>query len=98
MRKSKSRRGVAVLAAYLLAGAFLMQLGPCLSMAFNTGVTAFDVGTLLDENELFLGVFAPCGRPNVQIVDADGVPQGEVLYTGDDMIFDCGYQLVGPDD
>jgi hypothetical protein len=98
MRKSKSRRGVAVLAAYLLAGAFLMQLGACLSMALNTGAVAFDASTLLDENELFLGVFAPCGRPNVQMVDADGVPQGEVLYTGDDMIFDCGYELVGPDD
>ncbi|MBN2560615.1 MAG: hypothetical protein JXQ75_06770 [Phycisphaerae bacterium] len=88
MTRARRRGRVTVLASYLVAGALLLQLGGCLAVALNFGVTAFDFSQLLDENELFFGI-APCGRPNIQYVDADGNPVGNVLYTEDDLIWDC---------
>lgn len=97
MRRSKTRGRATVLASYLVVGAFLLQLGPCIGMALNMGVTAFDFSALLDENELLFGIFAPCGRPNVQYVDEEGTPTGGILYAEDDMIWDCPVTRIGPD-
>lgn len=98
MTRLRRRRHLVVLAAYLATGGFLLQLGPCISMALNTGVTAFDAGTLLDENGLFLGFLAPCGTPNFMFVDENGVPvDGIVFETGDDLIFDCPVTSITQD-
>jgi len=94
MKRSKRHGRVTILATYLVAGAFLMQLGPCIGMGLNAGVTAFDFSTLLDENERVLGLFAPCGRPNIQYLDADGSQTGVILYAEDDMIWDCPVTLI----
>ena len=90
MRSTKRRGRVTVLASYLVAGAMVLQLGGCLTMALQSGVTAFDFSWLLDENELFLGIFAPCGAPNYRYVDEDGNPIDNTVYnTEDDLIWDC---------
>ncbi len=93
MRIFSSRRRVTLLAAFVFAGAFMMQLGSCFSMLLNTSVAAYDAGTLLDEDGLLLGVFAPCGQPNVRYLDASGVP-GEVINSEDDLITDCPVTLI----
>jgi hypothetical protein len=59
-------------------------------MALNAGVTAFDTSTLLDENDLFLGIFAPCGVPDWMTVDENGIPvDGIVFGAEDDLLWDC---------
>ncbi len=88
MRKVRRDRTIKAVAALLLATTFVLPLGPCMTMALSTGVAAFDFGILLDENERFLGIFAPCGQPNIQYIDANGTP-GEILFTEDDLILDC---------
>jgi len=35
-----------------------------------------------------------CGRPNVLYVDENGIPENEILYTDDDLIYDCPYSEV----
>jgi hypothetical protein len=69
-----------------------------MSMALNTGVTAFDWGLLLDENQMMFGVLAPCGRPNVQPVDENGIPTEDLLFAEDDLIWDCPItEILDPD-
>ena len=94
MTNAKKRGRIAVLAAYLMAGAFLMQLGPCMVMGLSTGTAGFNFGSLLDQNGVFLGIFAMCGRPNIQYVDQNGVPDGGILYTEDDIIYDCPFTEI----
>jgi hypothetical protein len=77
------------LATYLTVGTYLSQLGGCFTIGANTAVASFPFSSLLDENELFLGVFAPCGTPNIVLVNEDGTSQGEVLNSEDDLIFFC---------
>ena len=77
------------LATYLTVGTYLTQLGGCFTIGANTAVASFPFSSLLDENELFLGVFAPCGTPNFVIVDENGNQTGEVFNTEDDLIFFC---------
>jgi hypothetical protein len=99
MTRLRRRRHLVVLAAYLATGSFLLQLGPCISMALNAGVSAFDTSTLLDENDLFLGTFAPCGTPAWMIVDENGNPTSEIFAWEDDLLFDCPvYAFVEPGD
>ncbi len=98
MRRVGNPRRVARLAAYLVTGAILLQFGGCIAMALNSGAAAFDAGILLDENELLFGVFAPCGRPNVQFVNVNGVPTEDVRYAEDDLIWDCPItEILDPD-
>ncbi len=95
MKCRNKRRRVSVLAGYILAGAFLLQLGPCISMLLPLGAAAFDVSALLDENGYLFGIFNLCGRTNIQYVDEDGVPtDGDILYTEDDLIWDCPVRQV----
>jgi hypothetical protein len=94
MRRVRNHRRMKAVAALLVATTFVLPLGPCLTMGLNTGVAAFNFGSLLDENQMFLGLFAPCGQPNVQYVDADGVPTGGVQFAEDDLIVDCPVRQV----
>ena len=98
MRKTRRRRTV-LLASYLLAGAFLMQLGPLCSIVASQGVATFDVSLLLGEDEsLFgMGMFYPCGEPNVVRVDQDGNIISDVLNTEDDFIYGCPITRVTVD-
>ena len=99
MTRAKKRGPLAVLAAYLVAGTFLLQFGSCIGMALNLGVTAFDTSTLLDENDAFFGTY-PCGTPAFMIVDQDGIPVDETVFgLEDDLIWDCPiYAFVTTDD
>jgi hypothetical protein len=87
----RRRRRSSVLAAYLICGAIVLQLGPMCSVVGNTGIAAFDFSMLLDENESLFGLFYPCGRPNTLRVDENGDPiaGAEIENTEDDMIYDC---------
>ena len=90
MTRVKKRGRLVVLASYLVTGALLLQLGGCLTMALQTGVTAFDFSRLLDDNDLIMGIFAPCGAQNYMYVDEDGNPIDGVVYgTEDDLLWDC---------
>ena len=82
------------LATYLTVGTYLTQLGGCLTIGANTAVASFPFSNFLDENELFLGVFAPCGTPNFVVVDENGTTQGEIFNTEDDLIFFCPVSVV----
>lgn len=73
------------LATYLTVGTYLTQLGGCFTIAANTAVAAFPLPNFLPE----FGVLALCGTPNIQIVDENGVPQGDVLNGEDDLVFFC---------
>lgn len=94
MRRVRKHRRIKAAAALLVATTFVLPLGPCLTMGLNYGVTSFNFGSLLDANEMFLGLFAPCGQPAIQYVDANGVPDGGVLFTEDDLIVDCPVRQV----
>jgi hypothetical protein len=85
---------VLCLATYLTVGTYLTQLGGCFAIGANTGLAAFPTSIFLDENELFLGVFAPCGTPNIVIVDENGTSQGEILNGEDDLIYFCPVTAV----
>ncbi len=86
---TKRQRRTATVAALLMTGAIVLQVGPACAMLGNLGLASFDFSTVLDENEQFLGLFSPCGRPDVLYVDEDGTPLSDVYYSDDNMIFDC---------
>lgn len=88
------RAKILCLATYLTVGTYLTQLGGCFTIGANTAVASFPFSNLLDENELFLGVFAPCGTPNFVIIDENGNQQGEIFNQGDDLIFFCPVGVV----
>jgi hypothetical protein len=89
------RRRTAKIAAYLLTGAFLLQLGgPACAMLGSTAIAGFDFGALMDNNGKLFGLFNVCGVPNYEYVDANNVPVSSVLNTGDDLIFDCPITFV----
>jgi hypothetical protein len=82
------------LATYLSMGGYLMQLGGCFTAGVNSALASFPFPSLLDSNQLFLGVFAPCGTPNIQVVDQSGAPSGPILNTQDDLVFFCPVTFV----
>lgn len=82
------------LATFLAMGTYMTQLGGCFTMAANNALAAFPVSSLLDENELLFGVFAPCGTPNYQLVDENGIPSGDIVNIQDDLIFFCPVDSV----
>ena len=88
------RAKILCLATYLAMGTYLTQLAGCFSIAANSAVASFPVPSLFDENELLFGVFAPCGTPNVVIVDEDGDVEGGILNTEDDLVFFCPVTAV----
>jgi hypothetical protein len=94
MRKVKNYRMAKAVAVVLVATAFVLPIGPCWEMGLNTGLAAFNFGSLLDSNQAFLGIFYPCGVADIQEVDANGVPVGAPQFTGDDLIFDCPVKQV----
>ena len=88
------RSKILCLATYLTVGTYLTQLGGCFTIGANTALASFPASIFLDENELFLGVFAPCGTPNFVIVDENGTQQGEIFNQADDLIFFCPVSVV----
>ncbi len=91
MKRMTRRRRTVLLATYLLAGSFILQLGPVCSLAATQGLTSFDVSLLLGEDEsLFgLGIWYPCGEPNIRQYDQNGIPVGDVINAEDDLIVGC---------
>lgn len=81
-------------AAFLSLGAVVLQTGGCLSIALNSGLAGFALSDFLDENERLFGIFAPCGTPNFQLIDENGIPQGTVENTDDDLIFFCPTDFI----
>lgn len=104
MRGIKTHRRVILLASYLAAGAMVLQLGSCLGMALTSGAAAFDVSSLLDENQMLFGVFAPCGRPNTLEYDRERYEEtgvfssiGDLMGAEDDLIQGCPFEWIpGP--
>ncbi len=96
----RRRRRSTVLAAYLICGAIVLQLGPMCSMLGNTGIAAFDFSIFLDENEMLFGLFNVCGVPNTLRVDEDGIPLtgATIQNSEDDFIFDCPVTLIVVED
>ncbi len=82
----KRWRRTALLAGYLSAGAFLMQLGTMCNSTMTAGGASG--GFLIDDNGAFLGLINVCGQENVIVIDEDGIP-GEVQFAEDDLMFGC---------
>ncbi len=89
-RKSKLMK----FATCLVTGAYLLQAGGCFTIAANSALAAFPLANFLDENQLLFGVFAPCGTPNVIVIDQNGQQQGEIFNSADDLIFFCPITVV----
>lgn len=92
MTRMIRRRKTVKLAAYLLAGAFILQLGPFCSMAASQGLLSFDKSLLLGDDESLLGtgLFFPCGVPNTVLVDQNGNLIDGIIYgSADDLIYGC---------
>lgn len=89
-RKSRVR----LLSASLLAGGFLLQFGNCAGVFLNFALGALDFCALTGTSDCTIGPFAPCGRPNVQVVDENGIPVGGVLNTEDDLLLDCPVTFI----
>ena len=87
----KRWRRTALLAAYLGAGAFLMQLGTMCNSTFTAG--AASSGFLIDDNGAFLGLINVCGQENVIIIDEYGIP-GELQFAEDDLMYGCPARRV----
>jgi hypothetical protein len=75
-----------VLAAYLVTGAIVLQLGPVCAMAANTGIVAFDFNTLVDANGKLFGIFQVC---NVTGVTNSNTVSGTTVTTGGNLLTDC---------
>lgn len=88
MDLKRRRRRTAVIAAFLMTGAIVLQVGPFCSLAANTGVAALDLGPLLYPNGSLFGVFNLCGNPDVVNVDATGATISTVGFA-DDLVFNC---------
>lgn len=89
----RKARTVCMLSA-LLAGGTLLQLGNCAGLLINFGLAAIDFCALTGTPNCTIGPFAPCGVPNIQIVDENGVPQGEVMNREDDLLLDCPVTFI----
>jgi len=89
----KRKKRVALLSAYLLSGAFLLQLGPCLQMGLAAGAASAPGVFLNDQGQAF-GIFNVCGVPNQIAVSPDGLIIGQVLNAGDDLVFGCPINQV----
>lgn len=78
------------LACCLSVGAYVMQAGGCFSIAANSLLAGFPTGQVATD----IGLWGLCGTPNVQVVDENGVAQGEILNTEDDLVFFCPVTIV----
>jgi len=104
MVRNRRRRRIGLIAGYLMTGAIILQLGPACIMAGGTAMGS-SIGTLIDANGRFLGLFNVCGQPNVVYVDAQGVPTDSdtteggatvvvVDFRGDDLMYGCPVTYV----
>ncbi|HPF37496.1 MAG TPA: hypothetical protein P5081_12375 [Phycisphaerae bacterium] len=92
---TRSTRRKIKLAGYLTAGAMLLQFGQAcavVSSVATAGVSSS--GFLIDNNGYFLGLFNVCGAENIQIVDENGIQQGDIVNSGDDLMFGCPARQV----
>jgi hypothetical protein len=85
MARKPRRRRTAILAAYLITGAIVLQLGPVCATAANTAIVAFDFGKLVDAQGYLFGVFQVCGGGQT---DAVTTPTGTISTNGN-LIWDC---------
>ena len=93
MRRRHKRMARA--ASYLVTGAIILQLGGFCTIFNTTATTTLGgSGFLIDDNGNFLGVFAVCGLENFIVIDEDGIPQGEVQDTEDDLLFGCPVRQI----
>ena len=97
-RLSTGRR-IVVLAA-LLGSGVCFQFGSCAAGLTNIGLGALDFCTIINtvggRTDCTIGPFAPCGIPDFQVVDQDGLPTGTVQAAEDDLLLDCPVTFVHP--
>lgn len=77
------------IATCISMGAYMMQLGGCLSIAGNTLLASTPFGTILTD----LGIPGVCGTPNFVILDANGIP-GEIQNAEDDLVSFCPVTVI----
>lgn len=76
------------------AGAYVLQFGNCLVSGVNVLLAGLPTGTILTD----LGFPGLCGTPNVLVVDANGVPQEDVQFAEDDLVFYCPVTIITEQD
>jgi hypothetical protein len=91
-RNPRSRR-TAKIAALLMTGAIVLQLGPLCSLAGSTALSALDLTGLLDSNGKFLGLFQLCSNTQSSTsIDVNGSTAGSTttsLGGSGDLIYHC---------
>ena len=91
----KRRFRLGLLARYLAAGAFVMQIGPLCTVATSTATAgAAQGGVFIDANGNFLGLFPVCGVPDLIIgrpdpQNPDDIEFDDVANVEDDLMFGC---------
>jgi hypothetical protein len=87
------RRRTAKIAALLMTGAIVLQLGPLCSLAGSTALSALDLTGLLDSNGKLFGLFQLCGNTqNSTSVAINGSTAGSTttnLGGSGDLIYHC---------
>lgn len=92
----RKRRRVLVLATAFLSGGVLLQFGSCAAGLVNFGLSAIDFCALTGTPDCTIGPFAPCGRPDFQLLDQNGLPTGNVINAEDDLLVDCPVTFIQP--
>lgn len=77
------------IATCISVGAYMLQLGTCLSSGANTLLSSIPFGTILTD----AGLSGVCGTPNFVVVDANGIP-GDVQFAEDDLVYFCPVTVI----
>jgi hypothetical protein len=86
MIRNLRRRRTAKIAALLMTGAIVLQLGPLCSLAGSTALSALDLTPLLDANGKLFGIFQLCNNSTTSITTGTTTTS---VATGGDLIFHC---------
>ncbi|HVP10220.1 MAG TPA: hypothetical protein VMV94_03430 [Phycisphaerae bacterium] len=86
MTQKRRRRRLAVITAYLITGAIVLQLGPVCSVAATTSLSALPWSMLVDANGRLFGIFQVCNVSNTTTGTTTG--STTAALTGD-LIFGC---------
>jgi len=88
-----NKRRVIVVAASLMGGGVLLQLGNCAAQAANFALGAADFCAFSLTPECTFGPLAPCGIPDTRTIDANG-NLGPIQNAEDDILLDCPVTLI----
>lgn len=92
MRRRRMR--AIMLAASILSGGMLLQLGNCGAVFVNLALGALDWCSLTLTPDCTIGPFAPCGIPNTRTIDTNTGALGPIQNAEDDLLLDCPVTLI----